>query len=45
MYRIYIEKVIERFMLKYLLWLFLSDGVIGDFCGFFYIFMKFLELL
>lgn len=45
MYRIYIEKVIERSMPKYLSWLSLSDGVTGDFCGLFYTFMKFPELL
>lgn len=32
-------------MPKYLSWLSLSDGIIGDFCGLYYTYMKFPELL
>ena len=45
MYRIYIEKVMKRSMLKYLSWLSLSNGAIGDFVVSNILGRKFPELL
>lgn len=45
MYRIYIEKVMKRSMLKYVSWLSLSNGAIGDFVVSNILGWKFPELL
>ena len=45
MCRLCMEKVPERAIPKFLSWVSLSDGVIGDFSGLHYIFKKFPELL